>query len=111
MVLSYTTSPAYHLEYEDTEQYKAAIFTDGHPLHIEAAGLLAAARNKDNAKLFLDFMLSNDFQSIIPLTNWMYPVTNIPLPSSFRINPKSDKPLLPGPVSEAELNEWAALMR
>jgi thiamine transport system substrate-binding protein len=111
LVLSYTTSPAYHLEYEDTEQYKAAIFTDGHPLQIEAAGLLAAAKNKDNAKIFLDFMLSADFQSIIPLTNWMYPVTNIPLPSSFRINPKSDKPLMPGPVSEAELNEWAALMR
>jgi thiamine transport system substrate-binding protein len=111
MVLSYTTSPAYHLEYEDTEQYKAAIFTDGHALQIEAAGLLAAAKNKDNAKLFLDFMLSNDFQNIIPLTNWMYPVTDIPLPSSFRINPKSDRPLMPGPVSEAELNEWAVLMR
>ncbi|MDR0312288.1 MAG: thiamine ABC transporter substrate-binding protein [Treponema sp.] len=111
LVLSYTTSPAYHLEYEDTERYKAAIFTNGHPLQIEVAGLLAAARNKDNAKLFLDFMLSNDFQSIIPLTNWMYPVIDLPLPSSFRINPKSDRPLLPGPVSEAELNEWAALMR
>jgi thiamine transport system substrate-binding protein len=111
LVLSYTTSPAYHLEYEDTEQYKAAIFTGGHALQIEAAGLLAAARNKDNAKLFLDFMLSPDFQSIIPLTTWMYPVTDIPLPPSFRINPKSDKPLMPGPVSEAELNEWAALMR
>jgi thiamine transport system substrate-binding protein len=111
MVLSYTTSPAYHLEYEDTEQYKAAIFTNGHPLQIEVAGLLAAAKNKDNAKRFLDFMLSPDFQSIIPLTNWMYPVTDIPLPTSFRINPKSDKPLLPDPVSEAELNEWAALMR
>jgi thiamine transport system substrate-binding protein len=111
MVLSYTTSPAYHLEYEDTERYKAAIFTDGHALQIEATGLFAAAKNKDNAKLFLDFMLSPDFQSIIPLTNWMYPVIDLPLPSSFRINPKSDKPLLPSPVSEAELNEWAALMR
>jgi len=40
----------------------------------------------------------------------MYPVTDIPLPASYRINPKSDKPLNPGPVSEAELNEWAALM-
>ena len=110
MVLSYTTSPGYHLEYEETERYKAAIFTDGHSLQIEAAGLLKAAKNKDNAKLFLDFMLSPDFQSIIPLTNWMYPVIDIPLPDSFRINPKSGKPLRPEPVSEAELNEWAALM-
>ena len=110
MVLSYTTSPGYHLEYEGTERFRAAIFSDGHPLQIEAAGLLASARNKENAKIFLDFMLSPDFQSIIPLSNWMYPVTRIPLPASFRINPKSDKPLRPVPVTEAELNEWAALM-
>jgi thiamine transport system substrate-binding protein len=110
LVLSYTTSPGYHLEYEETERYKAAIFSNGHALQIEAAGLLRDAKNKDNAKAFLDFMLTEDFQNIIPLTNWMYPVTDIPLPPSFRINPKSDKPLRPGPVSEAELNEWAALM-
>lgn len=110
MVLSYTTSPGYHLEYEDTERYKAAIFSDGHPLQIEAAGLLRAAPNKENAKIFLDFMLSPDFQSIIPLTNWMYPVIDIPLPASFRVNPKSGKPLMPGTVTEAELNEWASLM-
>ena len=110
MVISYTTSPGYHLEYEKTERYKAAIFTDGHPLQIESAGLLASSKNKVNAKAFLDFMVSEDFQNIIPLTNWMYPVTGIPLPPSFRINPKSEKPLLPKPASEAELNEWAALM-
>jgi thiamine transport system substrate-binding protein len=110
LVLSYTTSPGYHLEYEETERYKAAIFTDGHPMQIEAAGLLKTARNKDNAKAFLDFMISPDFQNLIPLTNWMYTVIDIPLPASFRINPKSDKPFLPGPVSEADLNDWAALM-
>ncbi|MDR2731098.1 MAG: thiamine ABC transporter substrate-binding protein [Treponema sp.] len=110
LVLSYTTSPGYHLEYEEIERYKAAIFTDGHAMQIEAAGLLKTARNKDNAKAFLDFMISPDFQNIIPLTNWMYTVIEIPLPDSFRVNPKSDKPLLPGPVSEADLNEWAALM-
>jgi len=110
MVLSYTTSPGYHLEYEQTEHIKAAIFTDGHPLQIEAAGLLKAGKNKENGKAFLDFMLSPDFQSIIPLTNWMYPVIDIPLPHSFSVNPKSEKPLKPGPVTEAELNEWAVFM-
>jgi thiamine transport system substrate-binding protein len=110
LVLSYTTSPGYHLEYEETERYKTAIFTDGHVMQIEAAGLLKSAKNKDNAKTFLDFMISPDFQNIIPLTNWMYTVIDIPLPDSFRVNPKSDKPLLPEPVSETDLNEWAALM-
>jgi len=110
MVLSYTTSPGYHLEYEHTERYKAAIFSDGHPLQIEAAGLLKAAKNRDNAKKFLDFMLDPGFQSLIPLTNWMYPVIDIPLPDSFRVNPKSGKPLKPEPATEAELNEWSELM-
>ena len=110
MVLSYTTSPGYHLEYENTERFRAAIFSDGHVLQIEAAGLLKAAPNRENAQTFLDFMLGKDFQEIIPLTNWMYPVIDIPLPPSFSINPKSGKPLRPGPVTEADLNEWAAIM-
>jgi thiamine transport system substrate-binding protein len=110
LVLSYTTSPGYHLEYEETERYQAAIFDDGHPIQIEAAGLLAAAAHRENGKRFLDFMLSPAFQELIPLTNWMYPVRDIPLPDSFRINPKSDKPLRPAPASEADLNQWAALM-
>jgi thiamine transport system substrate-binding protein len=110
LVLSYTTSPGYHLEYENTERYKAALFTDGHPIQIEAAGLLAAGKNQENARRFLDFMLSPAFQDIIPLTNWMYPVIDIPLPDSFRLNPKSDRPLRSGPVSDGELNEWVILM-
>jgi thiamine transport system substrate-binding protein len=111
LVLSYTTSPAYHLEYEGTERYRVAIFAEGHPIQIEVAGLLSAAKNKDNAKRFLDFMISDSFQELIPLTNWMYPVTPVALPDSFRINPKSDRPLRPEPVTQAELNEWAALFQ
>ena len=110
MVLSYTTSPGYHLEYEDSEVFRAAIFNEGHPIQIELAGLLAGAANRENAQRFLDFMLTPSFQDHIPLTNWMYPVTPIALPDSFRINPKSDTPLYPNPPSEAELNEWAMLM-
>jgi thiamine transport system substrate-binding protein len=110
LALSYTTSPGYHLEYEDTERYRAAIFAEGHPLQIEAAGLLAAAKNKEGAKKFLDFMVGEAFQGILPLTNWMYPVIDIPLPASFRINPKADKILKPAPAKDAELSEWAALM-
>ena len=111
LVLSYTTSPSYHLEYEDTERYKAAIFSQGHPIQVELAGLLRTAKNKENAKIFLDYMLSPGFQTLVPLTNWMYPVIDIPLPASFRIAPKSGKALRPAPPREAELNEWASLMR
>ncbi|MDR1446979.1 MAG: thiamine ABC transporter substrate-binding protein [Treponema sp.] len=109
LVLSYTTSPGYHLEYEDTERYRAAIFDEGHPIQIELAGLLSRAKNRENAGKFLDFMLSSAFQSIIPLTNWMYPVIDIPLPSSFSINPKAQKTLEPRAPSNEELNRWTAL--
>ena len=108
-MLSYTTSPGYHLEYEDTERYRAAIFPDGHPIQIELAGLLESAPNKENAKLFLDFMLSDDFQELMPLGNWMYPVTGAALPDSFRINTKPDKTIWTLPVTDAELDRWAAI--
>ncbi|MDR2516392.1 MAG: thiamine ABC transporter substrate-binding protein [Spirochaetaceae bacterium] len=111
LVLSYTTSPGYHLEYEKTSRFRAAIFPEGHPVQIEAAGLLRAAKNSENAQAFLDFMLGDTFQELIPLTNWMYPVTPVPLPESFRINPKSEKSLLPRAPLPAELDAWAALFQ
>jgi thiamine transport system substrate-binding protein len=110
LVLSYTTSPSYHLEYENTERYQAAIFSDGHPLQVELAGLLQAAPNKENGKRFMDFMLSPSFQETIPLGNWMYPVIDIALPASFRINPENDKILIPAEVSTGELDEWARVI-
>jgi thiamine transport system substrate-binding protein len=110
LALSYTTSPGYHLEYEGTDRYRAAVFAGGHPIQIEAAGLLGAGKHQDNAKRFLDFMLSPAFQETIPLGNWMYPVIDIPLPDSFRINPKSGTPLRPPAAQAADLSAWAALM-
>ena len=35
MVLSYTTSPAYHIAVEETDKYKAAPFADGHYMQVE----------------------------------------------------------------------------
>ncbi|MDR3284781.1 MAG: thiamine ABC transporter substrate-binding protein [Treponema sp.] len=111
LALSYSTSPGYHLEYEKTERYKAALFTEGHPVQIELAGLLAGAKNKANARRFLDFMLTPSFQDSIPLTNWMYPVIDIPLPASYRINTKPGKTLKTEPVTSEELNRWAAVLK
>ena len=73
MVLSYTTSPAYHIIAEGDESYAAAHFEEGHYQQIEVAGMLRHSRQKQLAREFLSFMLSEDFQKIIPTTNWMYP--------------------------------------
>ena len=83
MVLSYTTSPAYHLIAEQKTQYHAAPFTDGHGLQIEVAARLKNAPQPELADAFMAFILSEEFQSVIPTGNWMYPVTSVPLPDEF----------------------------
>ncbi|MBG56525.1 MAG: thiamine ABC transporter substrate-binding protein [Deltaproteobacteria bacterium] len=91
IVLSYVTSPAYHLEYEKTKRYKAALFKEGHYRQIEFAGILKGTEKIKMAQDFIDFMLSEKFQSVIPLTNWMYPVIrHQPLPDSFQIAPEPE---------------------
>ena len=73
MVLSYTTSPAYHLIAENDASKSAAAFTEGNYMQVEVAGKLAAAPQPELADQFLAFMATDAFQSIIPTTNWMYP--------------------------------------
>ena len=94
MVLSYTTSPAYHLIAEQDARFAAARFSEGHYQQIEVAGLVRGSQQKQLARDFLEFMLSDDFQSIIPTTNWMYPATlaRTKLPSDF------DKLIDPSPA-------------
>ncbi len=85
MVLSYTTSPAYHMVAENTERYQAAAFSEGHYVQIEVAGMTRAADDPELARTFLSFMTGPQFQSIIPETNWMMPAaaTGTPLPAAF----------------------------
>ncbi|MCE8006962.1 thiamine ABC transporter substrate binding subunit [Aestuariivita sp.] len=73
MVLSYTTSPAYHLIAEEDSSKAAALFDEGHYLQVEVAAKLAASDQPELAEAFLQFMVTDGFQSVIPTTNWMYP--------------------------------------
>ena len=94
LVLSYTCSPAYHVEYDDTTQYQALIFDQGHVMQIEGAGMVKNAPNADGAKAFLDFLISEEAQDVLPLTQWMNPVNeNVELPASYDYAPIADKNL------------------
>lgn len=73
LVLSYTTSPAYHRMIEDETRYRAAAFAEGHYLQVEIAARTAATEEPELAQQFLDFLLSEEAQAILPTTNWMYP--------------------------------------
>ena len=111
IVLSYSTSPAAHIMFEENYDISAAIFDEGNYVSIEFAGILKSSKNKKIANNFLSFMLSDDFQSIIPSTNIMYPAINImdlpeaynqlEIPKALQIDPKeiNDK-------KEKWINEW-----
>jgi thiamine transport system substrate-binding protein len=75
MVLSYTTSPAYHLISENDPNKAAAAFTEGHYMQVEVAGLVKSSHQPDLGKAYLAYLASDAAQAVIPTTNWMYPAT------------------------------------
>ncbi|ALG91618.1 MULTISPECIES: thiamine ABC transporter substrate binding subunit [Actibacterium] len=117
MVLSYTTSPAYHIIAEGDDTKAAAPFAEGHYMQVEVAGRIASSDQPELAQEFLRFMLSETFQSIIPTTNWMYPAV-IPdggLPEGFSAPLPPEQSLI-YPAAEAAamrdkaLEEWRAAL-
>ncbi|MEQ5834286.1 thiamine ABC transporter substrate binding subunit [Marinobacter sp. NFXS9] len=85
MVLSYSTSPAYHMAVDKTDRYQAAAFDEGHYLQVEVAARLRNSPHPELAQQFLAFMLTPAFQREIPLKNVMYPATDLgnELPAVF----------------------------
>ncbi len=117
MVLSYTTSPAYHLIAEQDDTKAAAPFAEGHYLQIEVAGKLLASDQPDLADRFLAFIGSDAFQSVIPTTNWMYPAVTpaAGLPEGFETLIQPSKSLLLSADEAASaragaLDEWRAAL-
>ncbi|SON50632.1 thiamin transporter subunit; periplasmic-binding component of ABC superfamily [Vibrio tapetis subsp. tapetis] len=83
MVLSYTTSPAYHIIAEQDEKYAAASFSEGHYTQVEVAAKVKASKNPELSEQFMQFILSSEFQSAMPTGNWMYPATDVELPKGY----------------------------
>ncbi len=113
LVLSYTTSPAYHIIAEEDASKVALPFEEGHYMQIEVAGLVAESDKADLAKSFLAFLVSDAAQSVIPTTNWMYPAVepSAGLPEGFDTLITPAKPLLIAPedvpaTRDAALEEW-----
>lgn len=104
MVLSYTTSPAYHRIAEGSERYKAAPFAEGHYLQVEVAGMTAKGAENPRAKQFLEFMVGPGFQDVIPETNWMFPAGRTEKP----LNPVFDDLVEPAKTLSFPPEEVAA---
>lgn len=109
LVISYTTSPAYHAENDKTDRYKAIVFPEGLVMQVEGAGIVKNAQHAELAKAFIEFMLTPAFQNELPLTQWMYPVNPaVKLPASYAVAPKPAKVLKTDPVAlDKALAQWA----
>jgi thiamine transport system substrate-binding protein len=112
-VLSYTTSPAYHLIAEEDASKVAWAFDEGHYMQVEVAGKVAGTDQPELADQFMAFMVSEAFQSVIPTTNWMYPAVTPAggLPEGFEtlITPATALLLSPEDAAAARdgaLDEW-----
>ncbi|WP_375260376.1 thiamine ABC transporter substrate binding subunit [Palleronia sp.] len=117
MVLSYTTSPAYHRIGEGDDGYAAAKFDEGHYLQVEVAAAIEGSDQVDLARDFLSFLATDEAQSVLPTTNWMYPakMPEAGLPDGFDTLIEPEKTLLV-PIDktpetiDAALDEWRAAL-
>ena len=117
MVLSYTTSPAYHIVEEHKTNIKAAAFKEGHYGQIEVAAILKSSKQQALAKKFLAFLHTQQFANIIPTANWAYPVVKgITLPKAFdTLYRPSKMMLMDGKIVESQrkliVDEWLEAMQ
>jgi len=117
MVLSYTTSPAYHIIAEGDDTKAAAAFDEGHYLQIELAGVLGASDQPELAQQFVQYLLAPMAQASLVTTNWMYPAATAAggLPPEFGalITPKATLMLAPETVEDVRqkaIVEWQEIL-
>lgn len=74
-MLSYATSPIYHLVEEKNSNFKSYEFQEGHPVQIEFAGVPETCQNCEAAIKFVHFMQTTEAQKIIMAKNYMLPIS------------------------------------
>lgn len=117
LVLSYTTSPAYHIIAEEDQSKVALPFDEGHYLQVEVAGIVASSDQTELAQQFLSYLVSDAAQAVIPTTNWMFPAVmpSEGLPEGFEglVSPETSLLIAEEEVPatrNAAMEEWRAAL-
>ena len=113
MVMSYTTSPAYHIAAEDDLTKHAALFPEGHYFMTELVAQVATTDQPELAQQFMDWVMTPEFQKVVPLANWSFP-SNLPQedwPEVMRDLPRPEKTLFydedqAEAIRQTALNQW-----
>jgi len=114
VVLSYASSPAYTVSDDGTSSTTAALL-DTCFRQVEYAGVLANGDNPEGAQAFVDFLLGDQFQSDIPETMYVFPVSpDATIPAeweTFAPVPTSPIALDPAEISanrDTWIKDWTA---
>lgn len=117
MVLSYSTSPAYHIMAEGDLTKKAALFPEGHYFMAETVAKVATTDQPALADAFLAWVLTPEFQTMIPAANWSLPAAlpqdrwpegwaALPLPGKVLFLTEGEAEA----AREAAIEEWRAAL-
>jgi len=110
IVLSYLTSPAYHIDQEKANNYQAVPIKEGYFRQVEGVAVIKGATNSNGAKKFIDYVLSQSVQDKIATTQWMWPVmpsSSLPVAFGQIITPTSSQILyMDSAILSANLDQW-----
>ncbi|HZK49683.1 MAG TPA: thiamine ABC transporter substrate-binding protein [Thermoleophilia bacterium] len=119
LVVSYASSPPAEVIFSEQPLTEAptGVIVDGAFRQIEFAGILAGTKAPRGARLFLDFMLSLEFQEDMPLNMFVFPAnSDAALPPEFLEfthvppNPVSVDPWAIESDRERWIEEWTAIV-
>jgi len=74
VMLGFSSFPFYMQENENISNLKAFIPEEGGFSISECAGIMKTSNNIELAENFIEYLLSEDFQKMIPKYKWMFPV-------------------------------------
>ncbi|WP_448374417.1 thiamine ABC transporter substrate-binding protein [Fervidobacterium sp.] len=105
MIISYATDGAYSMYKYGSIKYMPVIFEEGAYVLEEYAAIIKNAKNRALARMFIEFMLTPEFQKEVPLNQWMLPVIKVELPDVFKYVPETKKILKLDPKINDRLDE------
>jgi thiamine transport system substrate-binding protein len=93
VMISYAADNAYNIYKYKKSKFEILVPATGGFSQIEGAAIVKKKNINSLAEKFIDFLLSDDFQSKVFTNNWMLPVTNVKLPPIAKYYVRADKEL------------------
>ncbi|MDR3258158.1 MAG: thiamine ABC transporter substrate-binding protein [Fusobacteriaceae bacterium] len=90
MMIGYATSNLFFTEDPSQAKFDSFLLSEGAFMYLEGVSLVNKPEIKDGAKLFMEYILTEEFQGLVSTKNYMFPVTDIVLPDSFKSIPTTD---------------------